>query len=246
MTHRYARYCRTLTSSVSLRMGGRKSTASNCADLFASSAGPTAFSALRFVRARSIRSYANPCVRLQTRLSRCKAFFLTRLRPKRRFWRVGTIRLWFGRLLVSCARIYHLAIRGWKWRTRWSDKSSVTSTITRVGHLVSRSGFPQRTLQRLLTRYVGASAQWIIKRYRIYDALEMLDGRKPFDWATLAQDLGYFDQAHFINDFKKLVGCAPAVYARRLSSRPAIESSSTINVVAGVRMSSRGLVERKR
>lgn len=119
-------------------------------------------------------------------------------------------------------------------------------TITRVGHLVPRSGFPQRTLQRLFTRYVGASAQWIIKRYRIYDALEMLDGRKPFDWAALAQDLGYFDQAHFINDFKKLIGCAPAVYARRLSSRPAIESSSTINVVAGVRMSSRGLVERKR
>lgn len=28
-------------------------------------------------------------------------------------------------------------------------------------------------------------------------------------------DLGYFDQAHFIRDFRRLVGCAPAVYARR-------------------------------
>ena len=36
------------------------------------------------------------------------------------------------------------------------------------------------------------------------------------DWASLALDLGFADQAHFIRDFKKLVGCAPAAYARRL------------------------------
>ena len=88
-------------------------------------------------------------------------------------------------------------------------------TITRVGNLVSRCGIAQRELQRLFTRYVGASPQWIIKRYRIFDALEILGGGEPFEWASLAQDLGYFDQAHFINDFKKLVGCAPTVYARR-------------------------------
>jgi len=31
----------------------------------------------------------------------------------------------------------------------------------------------------------------------------------------LALDLGYFDQAHFIRDFKALVGRPPADYARR-------------------------------
>jgi AraC-like DNA-binding protein len=33
-------------------------------------------------------------------------------------------------------------------------------------------------------------------------------------WAVLAQELGYFDQAHFISDFKKLVGRTPADYER--------------------------------
>ena len=28
-------------------------------------------------------------------------------------------------------------------------------------------------------------------------------------------ELGYFDQTHFIRDFRKLVGCTPAAYARR-------------------------------
>lgn len=84
--------------------------------------------------------------------------------------------------------------------------------ITRVEHLVVQSGLNQRTLQRLFSRYVGASARWVIKRYRVYEALERLSGGEDPDWASLAQDLGYFDQAHFINDFKKLVGRTPAAY----------------------------------
>jgi AraC-like DNA-binding protein len=32
------------------------------------------------------------------------------------------------------------------------------------------------------------------------------------DFAALAQDLGYYDQAHLINDFRKLVGHSPAAY----------------------------------
>ena len=33
------------------------------------------------------------------------------------------------------------------------------------------------------------------------------------DWASLALDLGYFDQAHFIKAFKAVVGRSPADYA---------------------------------
>lgn len=91
------------------------------------------------------------------------------------------------------------------------------STITRVGRLVSRCGLAHRNLQRLFSRYVGASPQWVIKRYRIYDALEALGSGEGFEWASLAHDLGYFDQAHFINDFKTMVGCTPTAYAQRLS-----------------------------
>ena len=33
------------------------------------------------------------------------------------------------------------------------------------------------------------------------------------DLAALAIDLGYFDQAHFGNDFRRYVGVPPAAYA---------------------------------
>lgn len=87
-------------------------------------------------------------------------------------------------------------------------------SLTRVEDIVVRCGIQERTLQRLFHRYVGASAKWVVKRYRIYEALEQLAVGKPAEWAMLAQDLGYYDQAHFINDFKKLVGRSPSEYVK--------------------------------
>lgn len=89
--------------------------------------------------------------------------------------------------------------------------------MTRLEHLVARSGIRERTLQRLFGRYVGASPRWTIKRYRIYEALESMAAGTQAQWADLAQKLGYFDQAHFINDFRRLVGCTPTEYARPLT-----------------------------
>ena len=84
--------------------------------------------------------------------------------------------------------------------------------VTRVEHVIARCGLQERTLQRLFHRYVGASPRWVIKRYRVYEVLNQLSAGMPVAWATLAQDMGYFDQSHFNNDFKKLVGCAPREY----------------------------------
>ncbi len=84
--------------------------------------------------------------------------------------------------------------------------------LTRVQHLVARSAAGERTLQRLFRRYVGTTPRWVIKRYRMYEALEHLTEGAPPDLTALAQNLGYFDQAHFTNDFKKLVGRAPSKY----------------------------------
>ena len=87
-------------------------------------------------------------------------------------------------------------------------------SITRVDSLVERHGSGRRALQRLFAEYVGVSPKWVINRYRLHEALERLAAGEPPDWPTLALDLGYFDQAHFIRDFKRLVGRPPAAYAR--------------------------------
>jgi len=93
------------------------------------------------------------------------------------------------------------------------------SALTRVCDLVRRSGMTERALQRLFSCYVGASPRWVIKRYRTYEALERLADLRGVALCDLAQDLGYFDQAHFSNDFRKLTGHPPAEYAGARSGR---------------------------
>ena len=88
--------------------------------------------------------------------------------------------------------------------------------IARVEQLEREFHSSARQLQRLFSEYVGVGPKWMIQRYRLLDAADRVAAGKVVDWASLALDLGFADQAHFIRDFKKLVGCAPAAYARRL------------------------------
>ena len=83
-----------------------------------------------------------------------------------------------------------------------------------VAQLAESRGMTVRALQRLFGEYVGASPKWVINRYRIHEAVARVQAGQPVAWAALAQDLGYFDQAHFIADFRKLVGQTPAEYAK--------------------------------
>jgi AraC-like DNA-binding protein len=89
-------------------------------------------------------------------------------------------------------------------------------TITKVDDVVCRFSFGKRTLQRLFSQYVGVSPKWVIKRYRLQEAADQLADGAAIDWSRMALDLGYFDQAHFIKDFKTIVGRTPGEYARSL------------------------------
>jgi AraC-like DNA-binding protein len=88
-------------------------------------------------------------------------------------------------------------------------------SITRVEAVVEHAGIPPRTLQRLFGRYVGAGPKWVIQRYRLQEAAERLarEGTGRLSW--LALELGYTDQAHFIKDFRAIIGATPTEYARR-------------------------------
>jgi AraC-like DNA-binding protein len=53
----------------------------------------------------------------------------------------------------------------------------------------------------------------VIRRYRLQEAAAAATEGGEIDWARLALDLGYYDQAHFGNDFRRYVGVPPAAYA---------------------------------
>ncbi|MDF2651939.1 MAG: AraC family transcriptional regulator [Paenibacillus sp.] len=83
--------------------------------------------------------------------------------------------------------------------------------ITKVEHLVDRFNIAKRTLQRLFSQYIGVSPKWVIQRYRMHEAGELIES--GMDLTRLAMNLGYTDQAHFSKDFKAAIGKSPKQYA---------------------------------
>lgn len=90
--------------------------------------------------------------------------------------------------------------------------------ITRVEDVVSHLNLNIRTLQRLFRQYVGVSPRWVIKRYRLHEVAERLAERGVVDWPQIVVELGYADQAHFIKDFKAIVGRTPGEYVKYIEA----------------------------
>ena len=85
--------------------------------------------------------------------------------------------------------------------------------LRRVDQLSAESGMTARTLQRLFADYVGVSPKWVMRRARLHEAAEHADSGEQVDWAELAADLGYADQAHLTRDFTVTIGVSPTRYA---------------------------------
>lgn len=87
-------------------------------------------------------------------------------------------------------------------------------SIARADVLAKRAAMSVRTLERLFRKHVGASPKVVIRRFRIQEACLHASSGTGVAWTALAQQLGYFDQAHFIRDFKSQVGRTPLEYAK--------------------------------
>jgi AraC-like DNA-binding protein len=92
----------------------------------------------------------------------------------------------------------------------------------RVDDVARQLGVSGRTLQRLFAEYVGVTPGWVLRRSRLQAAAErviqLAATDQPRGWADVAAELGYADQAHFIRDFRRVLGVPPASWAAALVS----------------------------
>jgi AraC-like DNA-binding protein len=93
------------------------------------------------------------------------------------------------------------------------DRAHGDPGIARVADLAAAAGIGVRSLQRIFATYIGVPPKWVIRRFRVQEAAERLARGSALDLSRMALDLGYFDQAHFIRDFKAQVGQTPSDYA---------------------------------
>lgn len=72
----------------------------------------------------------------------------------------------------------------------------------------------KRQLQREFKNKVGISPKHYYRITRINEVLRLLDSDRQMDLTSVAYACGYFDQAHFINDFKRITGVRPTIFVK--------------------------------
>lgn len=86
-----------------------------------------------------------------------------------------------------------------------------------VAHVVDRVGLSDRTFLRRFTEQVGVPPKRFARVRRLQRVLVRTTGAAPVDWGRVAADCGYFDQAHLINDFRRLTGVTPGAFPADLA-----------------------------
>jgi AraC-like DNA-binding protein len=98
------------------------------------------------------------------------------------------------------------------------DRIRDDDRLHRVEQVVQHSPWSARTTQRVFRRYVGVPIKWVLCRYRLQQAALEIESHPGVDFADLAVRLGWYDQAHFINDFRSMLGSTPGEYSGRHAS----------------------------
>lgn len=93
------------------------------------------------------------------------------------------------------------------------DRMRDDPSLVRVEQLPELVGWSPRTLQRHFRARVGVSAKWVLARFRLQEAAVELERDPVVNLAELSARLGWHDQAHFTNDFRRMLGTTPARYA---------------------------------
>jgi AraC-like DNA-binding protein len=87
-----------------------------------------------------------------------------------------------------------------------------------VGGMAVDAGIGRRQLERRFGDAVGigpALLAAIFRFRRVFDVLER-DAARP--WTDAALAAGYYDQSHFIREFRRFVGCTPTEFAQTASA----------------------------
>jgi AraC-like DNA-binding protein len=81
-----------------------------------------------------------------------------------------------------------------------------------IGTLADELGLSHEHLDREFARIAGLSPRTLARILRMRALLNLIDVFGTVAWTDRAAELGWFDQAHLIRDFKRMTGVSPSAY----------------------------------
>lgn len=105
-------------------------------------------------------------------------------------------------------------------------KSNGSMSVDQVASLACMS---VRQVERISKDRIGMPPKMFARLVRFSKAYRMRENFAHMSWTSIAHDCGYFDQMHFIRDFKEFAGVAPGILERELQNLP-------VRLQAGLRL----------
>ena len=86
-----------------------------------------------------------------------------------------------------------------------------------VGDMAEAAGLSAAQLERLSRRVLGLTPKQLIMRFRLEEALRLLD-TTTLALVEIAPACGYYDQSAFHRHFRRVVGCSPSAWRTTTSA----------------------------
>lgn len=104
------------------------------------------------------------------------------------------------------------------FRSLFASKNNLS-----VNEICKQQNISRKHLNHLTKKYIGVSPKTFTSLVRLQSTLKTM-GSSTFDNLTdVAYESNYFDQAHFINDFKKYTDLKPSEYAKLVEKNPSMK-----------------------
>ncbi len=94
------------------------------------------------------------------------------------------------------------------WFTQMTDAWLTGTANPDVDRLVQESGMSARSVERMAKRIYGASPKLLARKYRALGAAVRIGTGEANGWNDFSET-GFYDQAHFIREFKQFTGLTP-------------------------------------
>ena len=88
-------------------------------------------------------------------------------------------------------------------------------SIQRLHQLSDEIGYSQKHFIDLFRQRVGMTPKQYLRIMRFQKAVLAIERSQMLPWSHIALTCGYYDQAHFIHDFKEFSGFTPGEYMKR-------------------------------
>ena len=112
------------------------------------------------------------------------------------------------------ARLARSELRGHREVTFAVNALASAGGLLNANEIAALVGLSARQVQRQFNQWVGLTPKRLAKIVRLRSAVLKLGESRSHDWARLAVDCGYYDQAHFNHEFKVIVGESPGAFAK--------------------------------